>query len=62
MQKFNQLGFSSNFQGNLRPIKDCDYVENLPHPPIPKLDFRLKRRGGKLFHFLSQSYIGLRSP
>ena len=23
-QKFNQLGFGSNFQGNLRPIKDLD--------------------------------------
>ena len=23
-QKFNQLGFGSNFQGNLRPIKYCD--------------------------------------
>merc|ERR1711867_272542 len=23
-QKINQLGFGSNFQGNLRPTKDCD--------------------------------------
>ena len=31
-QKFNQLGFVSNFQGNLRPIKYYDLWWNiLPH-------------------------------
>ena len=44
-QKFNQLGFGSNFQGNLKPIQDCDYGENLPHPNKPKLNFKQKKGG-----------------
>ena len=44
-QKFNQLWFGSNFQGNLRPIKYCDCRWKSPPSPKPKLDFRLKRGG-----------------
>ena len=40
-QNFNQLGFGSNFQGNLGPIKDCDWRWKFP-PPWQKLDFRQK--------------------
>ena len=40
-QKINQLGFGSNFQGNPRPMKECDWGwKILPLPPHPNLNFR----------------------
>ena len=45
-EKFNQLGFGSNFQGNLKTIKDCDYGENLPHPLSQNSISSKKKRGG----------------
>ena len=43
-QKFNQLGFVSNFEGNLRPIKGCDWRRKIL-PPISQ-NYILGTKGG----------------
>ena len=57
-EKFNQLRFGSNFQGNLRPIKGCDYGENLPHPPKLKLNFKQKREAPQIRQKFNQLGFG----
>ena len=58
-QKLNQLEFGSNFQGNLRPIKDCDWREKSAPPLKPKLLVRQKKGGhSKLGNNSTNSDLG----
>ena len=44
-QKFKQLGFVTNVQGNLRPIKGCDWRWKIS-PPISQNSILGKKKGG----------------